>query len=181
MAAPDPVSSTARAFLRPADHDRRNDQYVRMILSMTPWTGELAAWHRSPAHGFTWNHVRRIAPTKWCPSRATKVPPAWPSRPRWPTAADLPSRVRRSLLLYAVQPLPPGGWPSRRPPGRLASRVARPGAASPMTLSNAALDAHGECRQRPCAGGRSGLSRRLHCACGRILCWYERICCQERR
>ena len=48
-----------------------------------PGARELAAWHRSPAHGFTWNHVSCIAPTKWCPSRATKVPPAWPSRPRW--------------------------------------------------------------------------------------------------
>merc|ERR1719231_1389216 len=34
-----------------------------------------------------------------------------------PTAADLPSRVRRSPALYAVQPLPPGVWPSRTPLG----------------------------------------------------------------
>merc|ERR1719231_1994361 len=67
-----------------------------------------------------------------------------------PTAADLPSRVRRSPALYAVQPLPPGVWPSRTPPGWLSSRVGRPRAASPTTLSNAALDAHGDCRQRPC-------------------------------
>ena len=151
MAAPEPVSSTARAFLRPADHDRRNDQSEWRRPAGVPGARELAAWHRSPAHGFTWNHVRRIAPTKWCPSRATKVPAgvaiettvANCSRPSEPSTAV-------SCAVYAVQPLPPGGWPSQRPPGRLASRVARPGAASPMTLSNAALDAHGECRQRPC-------------------------------
>ena len=147
---------------------------------MTPWARELAAWHSSPAHGFTWNHVLCIAPTKWCPSRATKVPPAWPSRPRWPTAADLPSRVRRSPALYAVQPLPPGVWPSRTPPGWLSSRVGRPGAASPTTLPNAAVDARASAVSG-LAGGRGGLPKRPHCACGRVLCWYERICCQKRR
>ena len=180
MAAPEPVSSTARAFLRPADHDRRNDQYVRRCNARVPGAREVAAWRSSPAHGFTWNHVWRIAPTMWCPSRATKVPPAWPSRPRWPTAADLPSRVRRSPALYAVQPLPPGVWPSRTPPGWLSSRVGRPGAASPTTLPNAAVDARASAVSG-LAGGRGGLPKRPHCACGRVLCWYERICCQKRR
>ena len=49
MAAPDPVSSTARAFLRPAGHDRRNDQYVRRQAVGVPGARELAAWRSSPA------------------------------------------------------------------------------------------------------------------------------------
>ena len=97
-----------------------------------------------------------------------------------PTAADLPSRVRRSPALYAVQPLPPGVWPSRTPPGWLSSRVGRPGAASPTTLPNAAVDARASAVSG-LAGGRGGLPKRPHCACGRVLCWYERICCQKRR
>ena len=38
-AAPDPVSSTARAFLRPADHDRRKvhgDAQLRLPLGLRP-------------------------------------------------------------------------------------------------------------------------------------------------
>ena len=97
-----------------------------------------------------------------------------------PTAADLPSRVRRSPALYAVQPLPPGVWPSRTPPGWLSSRVGRPGAASPTTLPNAAVDARASAVSG-LAGGRGGLPKRPHCACGRIVCWYERVCCQKRR
>jgi len=97
-----------------------------------------------------------------------------------PTAADLPSRVRRSPALYAVQPLPPGVWPSRTPPGWLSSRVGRPGAASPTTLPNAAVDARANAVSG-LAGGRGVLPKRPHCACGRVLCWYERICCQKRR
>ena len=31
------------------------------------------------------------------------------------------------------------------------------------------------------AGGRGGLPKRPHCACGRILSWHERICCHECR
>ena len=66
------------------------------FLGPESWPLGAAVQHN---HGFTWNHVWRIAPTMWCASRATKVPPAWPSRPRWPTAADLPSRVRRSTAV----------------------------------------------------------------------------------
>ena len=67
-----------------------------------------------------------------------------------PTAADLPSRVRRSPALQAVQPLPPGFWPSRTPPGWLSSRVGRPGAAFADDPPKRRSGHPGECRQRPC-------------------------------
>ena len=76
--------------------------------------------------------------------------------------------------------MPPGVWPSRTPPGWLSSRVGRPGAASPTTLPNAAVDARASAVSG-LAGGRGGLPKRPHCACGRIVCWYERVCCQKRR
>ena len=30
-------------------------------------------------------------------------------------------------------------------------------------------------------GAQNPRGTTCHCACGRILCWYERICCQKRR
>ena len=177
MAAPDPVSSTARAFLRPADHDRRKvhgDAHMPFL-----WVFDLRARLRAQQSSLL---MRLESCVLYCADNL--VPDGGDGRAAGvstePTAADLPSRVRRSPALYAVQPLPPGVWPSRTPPGWLSSRVGRPGAASPTTLPNAAVDARASAVSG-LAGGRGGLPKRPHCACGRIVCWYERVCCQKRR
>ena len=176
-AAPDPVSSTARAFLRPADHDRRkvHGDADMSFLRVFDLRARLRAQQSSLL-------MRLESCSAYCADNL--VPDGGDGRAAGvstePTAADLPSRVRRSPALYAVQPLPPGVWPSRTPPGWLSSRVGRPGAASPTTLPNAAVDARASAVSG-LAGGRGGLPKRPHCACGRIVCWYERTCCQKRR
>ena len=105
---------------------------------------ELAAWPRDPPHGWTWNHVRRSAPTKWWLSAASKVPSRWAPRAWWSPAGHRRSRVLPDLSPPIVRPAPPAVRPSWGPLGRLASHVAGSGAAAPRTPPMTVWDACGE-------------------------------------
>ena len=104
-------------------------------------------------------------------------PGAWPARPRM-TIAPKPSKAWARRLprlglgfdacMYAHQAQSPGACERSAymlEVDRAKCRVRRPG----------------ECRQRPFRRPQQPFQARLHCACGRILCWYKRICSQERR